>query len=375
MHQRFLNCMYKTISIPFPPPTPTHQLLYLTMSPISVPAPLKSFFNTFPLIEHPPHPQTTSDERIALKRQHINFQTSVTNTITKHCSYHFKLCVYNTFIGDSDLILATDPVSLSLQIQLALKRGLKLGRFNGHDGQEDGEDVDLKADSMFVISHHGSEDGILPIYIERSKESKTAGAVRTCSVLNEQLLADVKTSSEKLLIKLVDVVIYDFFIVTTLLKMNKETQLRLFTSYSTPQEKFINGLGLHESLSCLVRRNGFDLRYPNICKQYQHTITSAITPQFLLSCSSSSQAKAIDVEYLTALTSFQNAITNLSSVYESSSTSFYNDSSSPGLLDVKVASYCIIANEFFNNTEFGELLRSCDPKLRQLAGKVLKCVS
>ncbi|KAH3681881.1 hypothetical protein WICPIJ_007187 [Wickerhamomyces pijperi] len=341
------------------------------MSPITVPKSLQTFFNTFPLYEHPSHPQTTTEERNFMKSKHINFQIT---TATKPSAYYFKLCTYNTFIltdaKSEGHVLATDPLSLFLQIQLALKQGLKLGKVNkrGQEEEEEEQAIDLKANSVFVINHHGSEDGLLPLYIERNANEDKPGVIKSFTSLNEQLLRELTANSERLLIKLADIALYDFFMFTVLLKVNSDVQLKLFTSHSTQQEKLLNCLALKESLSCLIKRNGFDLRYPNIANHYDPSIFATLTNL------SSYYGKAIETEYETALSVFKQATKNLCSVYDTKDCFYQEGASIPGLLDIKISSFIIIANEFLNNTEFGEELRACS-QLNRLAEAVLKCVT
>ncbi|KAH3677137.1 hypothetical protein WICMUC_001892 [Wickerhamomyces mucosus] len=319
-----------------------------------VPTPVKDLFDKFPLVEYPATQQLTSDEKDSIKSRTFNYINTPSSIKSQ---YSFKLGVYNTFLYDDNLVLSSDPLCLSLQISLALNNNLKLSKSST-------DIIDLKKNSIYILNENATPEGILPIYIEENaKNNKTL--VKNYESVNESLMLKVNSNKELILINLVDFIIYDYYIISVLFQTSKETQSLIYQFESSQQDKFLNKLHLSQSLSNLIKRNGFTIRYPNISTHF------SFSSKLYISSFLQSSSQAINHEIIQAYESFKEALENLFNIYDKSGFIFFNNNEIPNLIDVKLSSYILVSGKLLKGSNFDkEFLKY--PKLQKLSRDVLR---
>lgn len=333
------------------------------VSHFQVPGPVKDLFDRFPLVQYPAVKQLTPDTKNEILKRNYSYSASSSSSTQSSIqkSTSFKLGTYNIFQTDDNTFLATDPLCLSVELYLAIKNAIKLPKLNN-------DHTDQSRNSLFLLSHHANSHGYLPIYIEEDSKMKSKRLIKDSESINETLLAKVESSSELMLITLVDNVIYDYWITSVLFDFTTEVQSQIFQFHDDRAQEVINLWGLSHLLSQLVFRNGFDVRNPSISRQFQSDAYSLITMRF------HKYSRAIDFEKERNFKEYNHAMENLHSILVKRGTKFYDGDSKPGLLDVKLSSYVTLIQKFGAPHAISKVVHNY-PQLIEHAQEVIKYCS
>lgn len=328
------------------------------VSLFQVPTPVRDLFDRFPLVQYPAVKQLTPDTKTEILKRNYCYSES---TSSKHNSTSFKLGVYNTFQAEDNTILATDPLSLSAELYLSIKNDVKLPKLNN-------DHTDQNRSSLFLLSYHAGSQGYLPIYIEEDFKKRHKRLIKDSQSINETLLSRVESSSELMLVTLVDNVVYDYWLSSVLFDFSVEVQSQIFHFQEDPAQIAVNSWGLGQLLSQLVFRNGFDLRNPSITRQFQSDGYSIIAKKI------KKYSRGVEFEQERNAKEFEHAIDNLTSILVKRGTQFFNGDSQPGLLDVKVASYITLISKFGDGTPIKQVINDYT-KLSEHSDSVIKFCS
>lgn len=133
------------------------------VSLFKVPGPVKDLFDQFPLVQYPAVKQLTPETKSEILKRNYSYSAPSSQNPSQSTT-SFKLGTYNVFQTEDNTFLATDPLCLSIELYLAIKNGIKLPKLNN-------DHTDQSRNSLFLLSHHSSSNGYLPIYIEEDSKS------------------------------------------------------------------------------------------------------------------------------------------------------------------------------------------------------------
>lgn len=313
------------------------------VSIFQVPGPVKDLFDKFPLVQYPAVKQLTPDTKSEILKRNYSYSVSTAEEKANQSTF-FKIGTYNVFQNEENTFLATDPMCLSLELYLAIKNEVKLPKLNN-------DHTDQNRNSLFLMSHHANAQGYLPIYIEEDQKKRSKRLIKDSQSINETLISRIESSSDLMLITLVDNVIYDYWITSVLFEFSTEIQSQIFLFQEEESQKIVNSWGLPHLLSQLVYRNGYDLRNPAITRQFQtdaHSVLAKRLPKY---------NRATEFEKERNYKEFKHAVDNLSSIFIRRATKYFNGESQPGLLDVKVASYTTLILKFGQDSSIVEVVQ------------------
>lgn len=318
---------------------------------MTIPEPLRLLFDTFPISQLPSVVQHTAQEKVALeKRQYRYSQRRSASPLTK-----FTVCVHNVYKADDNSYLATDPLCLTVQLAMCLKLDVSIPKVN-HDH------LDKSRDLLFVVNHHACEQ--LPLYLEDEDGSSKHQVVRDYNYLQDSLIQSLVTSStELMLITLVDCVLYDSWVTTLLFEMDSKQLCSMYIHDITANHTFVNSLSLPQLSHSLIHRNGFNLRNPHITKLYDSIYTWRTD-------------KYVSFEKERNLRELHHALENLETILSKKNSDFFHIKTSDkdksiGLLDVKLASYITLCEQFMEGTTMYNTLLG-HHLLREHARQVVK---
>jgi sorting and assembly machinery component 35 len=298
---------------------------------MKVPEPLRQVFDSVPLHEFPPVRQLAAQEKEAVEQRHHRYSVKTSST-------KFTLCVYNVYQADDNTYLATDPLCLAVELALGHTNGITIPKVNN-------DHLDKSRDSVFIVSHHAHPDGHLPLYVEEDNKRRIT---KDYVHIQDSLMNSVKSSSEIMLISLVDSVIYDSWITTLLFECDTTLKSQIYIHEPTENYELVNSLGVHSLVNCLIHRNGFELRNPHITKLYEHDTTS-----FLASFFPKNQ-RGVAFEKERNQRELEHALDNLENILAKKQSQFFSDSL--GLLDIKLASYVTLCEKFMKDTSMYQVL-------------------
>lgn len=335
------------------------KLPVLMVSIFQVPGPVKEVFDKFPLVQYPAVKQLTPDTKSEILKRNYSYSVSTASEKSDQSTF-FKIGTYNIFQNEENTCLATEPMCLSLELYLAIKNKIKLPKLNN-------ERTDQNRNSLFLLSHHANAQGYLPIYIEEDQKKKSKRLIKDSQSINETLISRIESSSELMLITLVDNVIYDYWITSVLFEFSEAIQNQIFLFQEEESQKIVNSWGLSHLLSQLVYRNGFDLRNPAITRQFQadaHSVFAKRLPKY---------NRAVEFEKERNLKEFKHAMENLNSILIRRGTKCFNGDTQPGLLDVKMASYVTLILKFGQETSILEVVQDYNKLIEHAKAVIRYC--
>lgn len=323
-----------------------------------IPKPIKTVFDTFPLITNPPTSNTTPANSQYIDDKKFYFGGKSAGS--------FLLGVHNTFqyIDGSGAarILPTDPESLVYALILAYKNKLTLPR-PGSKG----------TNALFAISYHSSPSDQLPVLIEQrenraSEKGPEKGQQNDLDSHNShqeytdpvnlqidhtqrsfinlsQVLTKyfVKSPTAQLINRLMDTQFQDLWILCLL---SEELDLHTWnTLFDVDPEVFtnstINKLVVHHILTDLSSWHDFSVRHPNLFDVPSKTLGV----EFLF------KSELIEAQYELQLEEFEYT---LAAVYEYIRTS--EKSAALEILEMKLASFVVIFKLLLGDTKVGEMV-------------------
>lgn len=307
---------------------------------MQIPEVVRQVFDAFPIWEHPPVKQLAPDTKQELDERVFNFSASK-NSIND--SRFFKIGCYNVFKHkESQSYLATDPMCLSIELKLGLDYHLKLPK------EHFTHSYTTNRNSLFMLSYNAAKDGVLPILIEEGVDNKRKRAIKTFDDIQNEFFNGIESSTEIMLLTLVDTVIYDYWMTSLLFEFSEETQHQiLYFDYQDTSKKIVNQLKFNTLLQQLVRRNGFNLRNPAITRYVDsyRTLSGILHPKL---------GRAVNIERERNLKECKLAISSLLSILSSKKTKFFNGDQGPGYLDIKLAAYTVLFDEFYSGSIFSD---------------------
>lgn len=315
----------------------------------TVPASVKTLFDSFPLTTYPAISKQDDSMSGEINRRKIAFQG--TNARQETPSNTFMLGVYNVFTDpESQCLLATDPLCLYAQFALCKKNSLRLPNGSANEGKG-------YSHSVALLSHTASARGTLPILVEGFSKR----GIRSAEGIDEVLRTRVAHDAEQLMyITMLDRVVYDCWITQVIYHTTEDQFLELYSQGSVNHGALLSRLTIGNMKSALVKRNEFHLRHKELVKNLESPLNvyKARSLDHLL--------KPIFDKCKKTLLQFQEIMTNP----PSGST---NDAS-PTYLELKIASYifCILNLDesvplrVFVETKCHRLTNQVKPSLQKL---------
>ncbi|ODV77166.1 uncharacterized protein CANTADRAFT_33870, partial [Suhomyces tanzawaensis NRRL Y-17324] len=213
---------------------------------VTVPAPVKQLFDTFPLATYPPVPNSTPEGLQETESNKFYFGGPTT-------PHHFTLAVHNVFIleGSASRVVPSDPVSLGQALILSYKNKLKLPRLN---------EVSASPNAIAKVSFHASPDNQLPILIEEQKEQRN---IRTYAAINHSILSKNFQGQDPELLainELIDTKLFDLWILTLLSeKLDEDTLSKLFQFHG-----IVGKLASFDLYQEIPNWQAFKIRHPEL---------------------------------------------------------------------------------------------------------------
>ncbi|QLL33350.1 hypothetical protein HG536_0E02610 [Torulaspora globosa] len=224
----------------------------------SVPGPIKTIFDSFPLAIYPAISKQDDSMSGEISRRKFAFQGSNARQDTPNNT--FMLGVYNVFAElESGCLLATDPLCLYAQFALCKKNALGLPNGSTCEGRG-------YPHSIALLSHAASAKESLPILVEGfSKRS-----IRSAEGIDEILRTRVSHDAEQLMyITMLDHVVYDCWIIQVLYHTTEEEFLRLYSHDPKSTTALLGHLAIGNMKLALVKRNEFHLRHKELVKNIE----------------------------------------------------------------------------------------------------------
>ncbi|ANZ75630.1 BA75_03043T0 [Komagataella pastoris] len=232
-----------------------------------VPSLVKKVFDTFPVIVY------SSDDVVSqldfdesyFELRRFSFQSTGVNAVAK-----FQLGVYSLSpcIYDSSILIPVDPLCLSTCLIMCVKNGLKLPQIGGEHGKDT---------SMVVMAYQASPDSELPLLVEDdlNGQKRVARSYQTVKEFQDSRANNVK---ETMLIELIDGVLFDAWLIMVIFELPKELTVQLYglvdkedpviPSHDTGIS-WLDSLRYSRIVNSSIRRNGFQLRHPNIAQYFE----------------------------------------------------------------------------------------------------------
>ncbi|ONH66940.1 Sorting assembly machinery 35 kDa subunit [Cyberlindnera fabianii] len=327
------------------------------MSYLKVPEPVRELFDAFPRHKYPAIRQHTALEKQAFEERRFSYSASSLQDGT-----HFTLVVYNVFQTPEQTYLATDPLCLSAELALALRNNNSLPKVN-HDH------ADKSRNAVFIASHHAHPEGHLPLYVEEDALRKSRRITKDSVSVQETLVSRVDSSSELMLITLVDSVVYDAWMTAVLFDIDDSVKSEIYQYQQSSEFNLVNRAGLSGLLSQLVTRNNFALRNRQIVRAFDSTVSSVLVHAVLRR-----NDRGVEFEKQRNYREFSHALQSIDAILSRKGTQFFSANEKPGLLDIKLASYVTLIQKFMLGTSLHETLDEY-PGLKTHAVTVVKACS
>ncbi|QLQ80908.1 hypothetical protein HG537_0E02630 [Torulaspora globosa] len=225
---------------------------------LSVPGPIKTLFDSFPLATYPPISKQDDSMDDEISRRKFAFQGSNARQDTPNNT--FMLGVYNVFTEtESNCLFATDPLCLYAQFALCRKNGLGLPNRSNCEGRG-------YTHTIALLSHTASAKESLPILIEGFSKRN----IRSAEGIDEILRARVSHDAEQLMyITMLDRVVYDCWIAQVLYHTTEQQFLNLYSHDPENTSALLGHLAIGNMKLALVKRNEFHLRHKELVKNIE----------------------------------------------------------------------------------------------------------
>lgn len=224
----------------------------------SVPGPIKSLFEQFPLTTY--RPISKQDDCMSKEIMSRKFAFQGPNAVQQTPNSTFTLGVYNVFTDpETNCVLATDPSCLYAEFALC-KKSLGLPEANYSS------DIKGYQHTIGLLSHQASARETLPILIEGFNERH----IRSSEGIDEVLRSRVLDDPEQLMyITMLDHVVYDCWITQVIYHTTEDQFLRLYSYGSEERSGVLNRLAISGMKSALVKRNEFHLRHKELVRNIE----------------------------------------------------------------------------------------------------------
>lgn len=247
------------------------------MAIFSVPGPVKTLFDQFPLNTYPPVPKRDDAMSQEFAQRTYDFQGP--NSIQDDINNTFTLGVYNVFHDSNlDVALATDPWCLYAELSLCKKNSLKLPQLMRAESGKPSK----PQQRMALLSPLATQSESLPILVEGYNKR----FIRSSDSIQQTLKSRAAEDPQQLIyISLLDHVIYDCWITQVLFHLEDQDFFKLY-SYELPEcgNRFVQRLAVYNLKLSLIRRNQFHLRHKVLAKNLESTAVSyraATLPEIL----------------------------------------------------------------------------------------------
>ncbi|VEU21053.1 DEKNAAC101929 [Brettanomyces naardenensis] len=298
---------------------------------------INEFNSRFPLVKYQSiSSESDSFNQLITKRQFDLRQSSEDDEKNKFSK--FKLGIYNVtpFSFDENILVTLDPLCLSTMLILAAKTHHSL-----HHLRSSRTDASTSSGVVLVLSYSASPDGELPILIEdevNRTTRKVKRKTRSTSVINNFELGNVKDPKELMYIKLVDTILFDFFIAALAASHDQKLIMRLYSLAGIEEKErgIFDKLMYPAVMAHLVKRFQFDVRNPTIALEYNgNTLISWIRPKYY--------TQALAEEFERCQNEGIETLLQFERLYAQSGNSFLSSNTKPCIFDYKLAAmvYCI----------------------------------
>ncbi|SCU82174.1 LANO_0B05358g1_1 [Lachancea nothofagi CBS 11611] len=300
---------------------------------LQIPAPVKSFFDKFPIETYGPVEKRDDALAHEINSRIYNFEGS--NALQKSANDTFKLGVYRVMQDSrSGRFLASDPWCLYAQLSLCKKSGLKLS--SKCKVQEIKDSNPNSKHSVYEISSLAANERVLPVLIEGSSKRHVRSAAGIYEILNSRL-----TTAEELMYSLLlDSVVYDCYTSKVLYQLNFSEFLNLYGDRSSTA---VDRLVCHTLREDLSKRNNFALRHRELVARGRYSQLFKRSDNML------QLIARVEENCRQTLTQFQALL--------GTTTGFYQDNSEPSYLDLKLASYIYCLLTLPESASMAEFLR------------------
>lgn len=301
----------------------------------SVPAPIKTLFESFPLVTYPALPNDDDALHSEISTRKFPFLGSKQDNINKT----FTLGVYNVFSEpETKTIMATDPWCMYAQFALCKKNtlGLPCCSLENERLSEVGSAQGYQH-CLSVLSPFAAQDESLPVLVEGNLKR----FVRSTDGMNEILRSRVN-DEQLLYINMLDHVVYDYWISQIIFHLSDEQFLKLYS--------FNARAGAKELKLTLVKRNQFHLRHRELVKNVESPL------QLYQKNSLKFMLKPIRDSCETTLLQFQDVLGDEPPFLSTAD-------SAPTYLELKLASYVLCINNLPDKVPLKSFLNNRCPQL------------
>lgn len=319
-----------------------NNLLYLfPIAMVQTPAAIQKLFLHFPLVEHPPIPNSTPKSKSAIEKDTYFFSGN-----SKDFQGSFILGVYNVieadFNGNSKFI-CSDPVSFGQALILCDKNGLKLPTLAA---------TNESSHALLRLSHHAAANNQLPVLIETSKE--LSRNIKSSELTNSIISTKSLKSTDKLVNDLVDIELYDVWVLALLadvVKNDTKVFLKLFAVDENIASSSLYHMTLISELQHLVHCNSFKTRHPSLFEDSQISkiqLPSRIYSEGVVEAFTVNNSKAIGKAYNDALARLEDTLEVL--------IDFANNNPNSKIIKFKLIAFVVAVLEVLPATRLGEVV-------------------
>ncbi|CDO94842.1 unnamed protein product [Kluyveromyces dobzhanskii CBS 2104] len=223
---------------------------------LSVPGPLKTLFDKFPLKTY--GYVNNNDEAMEYEISQRSSHFEGPNAVKSSKDDVFHLGVYQ-IVRDAETgaLLASDPWGLFAELSLSKKNNLKLPTKSTSTCSANGSKGKTAQHSMCVLSPRASLTKNLPILIEGS----TKRHVRSTESINEILYSRIPVGEHTLYLNLLNTIVYDGYIVDLLRNVPSTRFCELYTYINERDVSIANWATVQDTKSNVINRNGFQSRH------------------------------------------------------------------------------------------------------------------
>ncbi|CAH2354587.1 sorting assembly machinery 35 kDa subunit [[Candida] railenensis] len=309
---------------------------------MEVPQALRQVFDSFPLKTYPSITASTSSQLEVLEARKFYFtSSSKTTSLAKSSSIILGI---NNVVEYRDIILPSDPVSLSQCLIICHKNGLKLPL-----ATRKGITDENASNCLMTLSHQAAPDSQLPILIEDNKKNDGGEPIRSLipsySIVNSNK-KDLSDSSDILINDMMDTKLIDLWLTCLMVdpNVNPPVLSKIFTLESFPSvTSSLSGLYISALLQDIPRWRSYEIRHSNLFRnsKLKDTITSVVRK---------SDNSALQAFYIHQLSEVRDLLELISD---------YVLESDCMILKMKLTGFLLSVDLILYDTELGKIIKQC----------------
>ncbi|AMD19766.1 HCL385Wp [Eremothecium sinecaudum] len=296
---------------------------------MQVPAVLKQVFDTFPLATYNNN-MPKNDEALKQELQHRTYAFQGAATAKKSVDNPRKLVVHNiTTHNNTGAVLSADPWCLFAQLMFCKINSLKLP---SSDTSKEPSRSNGAHDTIFVGSHYSSPHEKLPYLVYGSKTQSDRSSISLHKALTYDSASE--NSVEKMYIALLDTTLNDFYVSQLLFEISDHLLVQLYYPYYKKPSALFDWLVLRPIQLYLIERCDFSLRNMELALLMSSRFMGRKINPTPLTSKLQESGETVLLQFQDLLGSNDYIPTTTEDDQAKAS-----ENASPGLLDLKLASY------------------------------------